>query len=268
MINRGPRIKNISNDTEAISYINNISGNNYTNIDDALLWTSSQDDIYVHNKYVENVVTDGLVLYLDASNLGSYPGTGNVWYDMSGNENNCNFNNTPTYNSDGYFTFNGSSNYGTITNNSSLNFSSEMTLTMMLNHDYTSGRKNPWDQAYGGYGTITHENGSYLNMYFGDSGANAAPYVARRSNTTNINIWNYLSFMRDTSYTQWFQNGIYNSQTSHSYGTLTTTSNNIRIGCGYAGYWDGDMSIIFAYNRKLSNDEIEQNYNELKNRFI
>ena len=32
-----------------------------------------------------NVVTDGLVLYLDAGNTKSYPGTGTVWYDVSGN---------------------------------------------------------------------------------------------------------------------------------------------------------------------------------------
>jgi hypothetical protein len=31
------------------------------------------------------VVTDGLVLYLDAANRKSYPGTGTTWYDLTGN---------------------------------------------------------------------------------------------------------------------------------------------------------------------------------------
>ena len=31
------------------------------------------------------VVTDGLILYLDAANPRSYPGTGTRWYDISGN---------------------------------------------------------------------------------------------------------------------------------------------------------------------------------------
>jgi hypothetical protein len=33
-----------------------------------------------------NIVTNGLVLYLDAANTRSYPGTGTVWNDLSINE--------------------------------------------------------------------------------------------------------------------------------------------------------------------------------------
>ena len=34
------------------------------------------------------IVTDGLVLCLDAGNPKSYPGSGTTWYDLSGNGNN------------------------------------------------------------------------------------------------------------------------------------------------------------------------------------
>ena len=37
---------------------------------------------------VSGIVTDGLKLYLDASNPASYPGSGTTWYDLSGNGNN------------------------------------------------------------------------------------------------------------------------------------------------------------------------------------
>ena len=37
---------------------------------------------------VSGIVTDGLKLYLDASNPASYPGSGTTWYDLSGNNNN------------------------------------------------------------------------------------------------------------------------------------------------------------------------------------
>ena len=33
------------------------------------------------------IVTSGLLLYLDAANPKSYPGSGNFWYDVSGNGN-------------------------------------------------------------------------------------------------------------------------------------------------------------------------------------
>ena len=32
-----------------------------------------------------NLVTDGLIMYLDAGNAQSYSGSGNTWYDLSGN---------------------------------------------------------------------------------------------------------------------------------------------------------------------------------------
>ena len=44
------------------------------------------------------IVTDGLVLSLDAGNVKSYPGTGATWFDKSGNNSNGALNNGPTFN--------------------------------------------------------------------------------------------------------------------------------------------------------------------------
>ena len=49
-----------------------------------------------------NVVTDGLVLALDAGNAKSYPGSGTSWSDLSGQGNNGTLTNGPTYSSDRY----------------------------------------------------------------------------------------------------------------------------------------------------------------------
>ena len=45
------------------------------------------------------LVTNGLVLCLDAANKLSYPGSGTTWYDLSGNANNGTLTNGPTFNS-------------------------------------------------------------------------------------------------------------------------------------------------------------------------
>ena len=37
--------------------------------------------------YNPSVITDGLMVYLDASNKASYAGTGVTWYDLLGNKN-------------------------------------------------------------------------------------------------------------------------------------------------------------------------------------
>ena len=39
--------------------------------------------------YNTSVVRDGLVLYLDAANSKSYPGSGTTWFDLTGNNNNA-----------------------------------------------------------------------------------------------------------------------------------------------------------------------------------
>ena len=62
---------------------------------------------------------------------------------------------------------------------------------------YTSGRRNPWDQAYGGYGTWTHEQGeSNINNYFGDAGSNTSPYTSGRGSGsgTTRDQWNLYDY--------------------------------------------------------------------------
>jgi hypothetical protein len=52
--------------------------------------------------YGANVVTDGLVLHLDAANVKSYLGSGTVWKDLSGKGHNGTLINGAAYNSNGY----------------------------------------------------------------------------------------------------------------------------------------------------------------------
>jgi hypothetical protein len=68
------------------------------------------------------IVTNGLVLSLDAADRNSYPGTGTSWFDMSGNGNTGTLTNGPTYstNNGGIFGF-VSDDFVTIPENSALN---------------------------------------------------------------------------------------------------------------------------------------------------
>ena len=57
------------------------------------------------------LVSDGLVLHLDASKTASYPGTGNTWFDIAGTEENGDIKSGVTYDAvdGGVMSFNGSS---------------------------------------------------------------------------------------------------------------------------------------------------------------
>ena len=81
-----------------------------------------------------DIVYDNLFIHLDAGNPISYPGSGNTWYDLSGNCNNFNVLST-AWNSNGYFVFNG--NYGYAKKSSDINLSGDVTycvLTLPLNN--------------------------------------------------------------------------------------------------------------------------------------
>lgn len=218
--------------------------------------------------YGPRIVLDGLSLALDAADKRSYSGSGSVWYDLSGFANNCTLVNTPTHNGN-YFTFNGTNTYGTITSNSSsLNFSEAQTIMIVMRHTYTVGRKNPWDQAYGGYGTWTHEQGVNINYFFGDNGGNNVPYSNITSTTTSTGVWNVMCTTRDTSQCKWYKNGTLTGTVSNIYGGVPYTTTSITIGNGYAGYWEGDMACVLAYDICLTGGQVLENFNALRRRFV
>lgn len=64
------------------------------------------------------IVTNGLVLALDAANNKSYPGSGVTWYDLSGNGNNGTLTNGPTFNVGnlGSIVFDGTNDYVSFNN--------------------------------------------------------------------------------------------------------------------------------------------------------
>ena len=63
--------------------------------------------------YNPSIVTDGLVLCVDAANTKSYPGSGTTWTDISSKGNNGTLTNGPTFSSGngGAIVFDGTNDY-------------------------------------------------------------------------------------------------------------------------------------------------------------
>lgn len=72
-------------DSQVINFLSQKAGVSFSELTAALAWSLTQSDILVVNKNYENIVTDGLIFNLDAGFVPSYPGTGNTWYNLSGN---------------------------------------------------------------------------------------------------------------------------------------------------------------------------------------
>ena len=60
-----------------------------------------------------NLIEDGLILSLDSADINSYSGSGSSWVDTSNNANTFTLVGSPTY-SNSTFTFNGSTQYASI----------------------------------------------------------------------------------------------------------------------------------------------------------
>lgn len=217
--------------------------------------------------YNTSIIREGLALQLDAANVKSYPGSGAIWTDLSGKNNHATLFNAPTF-SNGFVSWNGTNQFAQVTaNQTSLDFRLEQTIIIWMRHSFTTGRRNPWDQAYGGYGTWTHETGTNINYFYGSAGSNATPYTAITSGATVKNVWNMMASTRNTSLASWYINGNLGTSSANLYPSQPVTSSNIRIANGYAGYWLGDIGQVIAYTRSLTATEIKQNFEATRGRY-
>lgn len=258
----GPSIHCARTDSDLIRLTNQIAGANYTTVSQCFNGLASRPDVIIVNRSYTSIVTDGLILNLDASFSASYPKVGTTWYDISGSNNNGQMVNGLAFNNGGWMDFDGVDDYVWIPYNDETmrGWADQQTIMVWEYHDFTTGRRNIWNQAYGGYGTWTHEGGSNVNYYWGNSGVNNVPYTSANSGETARGKWNVLCITRDNGVVNWYQNGVLTSSRDNPYAVLAATTEGITIGNGYAGPWQGRMSKILAYTRALNETEVFQNY--------
>ena len=269
---QGPSIYVAANDAELISLTNRIAGTSYTTVGECLTWFSTQTDKMVLNKDYELISTDGLVLNLDAGFTPCYPKTGTTSYDISPAGNNGSLINGVLYNSDGW-SFDGSNDYINIPFSSTMNFSLAQTICIWMKPSTgaSNARRNPYNQAYGGSGTLTHEPNGTINYYFGTNGGNNTPYVGIGSGFTVVaNETAFITVTRDQTLNtcKWYKNSVlYTNTSAGSYVSTANGNSPITIGSGYAGTFIGDIFNVIVYNRSLSQNEISTIYNSTKTRF-
>ena len=161
--------------------------------------------------------------------------------------------------------FNGSSDYVQVNNDPTIQITGNQTISLWLYPNNFSSRKNPYNKAYGGEGTITQETNGSLNYYYGTNGGNSSPYqgVGTTSGALTANTWNHVVLVRNLTTMQisWYINGSHNSTTTASYASATAGSSNLYIGAGYAGYYDGKIDEVMLFNRALSLSEVQALYN-------
>ena len=213
--------------------------------------------------YFGGIVTNGLVLDLDAAKTDSYPGTGTSWYDISGNNNNGTLTNGPTFSGIGKqasIVFDGSDDFVRTNSGSGINLTNIFTTFIWV-------KFNSYDTVLLGSDTFSDsgyplyvENAN--NLYIAAGGT----YTSTTTASLSTNQWIYLTVVRNNTSVTWYKNGI-NIGTS----TLTSSSSNVlkSIGSYNAGgfYLNGNIASTQIYNRALSATEVSQNFNALRGRY-
>jgi hypothetical protein len=222
------------------------------------------------------IVTNGLVLCLDAANQKSYPGTGTTWTDLSGNGNNGTLVNGVGYNSSnlGSLSFDGVNDYVNLSSALNLSTNTGFTMCLFLQQN-TTQTNSAWNYFYslnspqieiGAFGT------SSTSFNFKDNSIN--------STVTSSNLvisWSYIAFGTNPTTRIPF---IYTYNSSGSFfATSATAFSNTTIGferlfiTGTSGgpggtqYYGAKCAVISAYNRALAAAEISQNFNALRGRY-
>jgi len=216
--------------------------------------------------YGPRVVTDGLVLALDAADVSSYPGSGTTWTDLSGNGNNGTLVNGVGY-SGGSLSFDGVNDYVNIPY-SDLKFNFADTVSVCV-----WAKISPNGDKYGTLVTQRTNVGTGFQTYvinsklYADGGSvNPGLYGTTTIPTDSIFFATFI-FNKSDSTLKIFKDAVFESQTTYP-GTIQDTYP-IRIGNGAFGDgpFPGNISQVSIYNKALTASEIQQNFNALRGRF-
>jgi hypothetical protein len=224
-----------------------------------------------------NMVTDGLVLYLDAANTKSYPGSGTTWTDIAAG-NNGTLVNGPTYSTSGAgsIVFDGADDR--VSRTTSINTGQNFTINAWIYPTLLGTTRRAVAASSYNYTSISgwfFSTGGGINNSFFISVGNDNAYRIAAANTLSLNQWVYISAVCQNGgeLINLYKNGIETSYalTSLSTKTLTYTYPQFNVGFrdvgGTTDPYTGNISVVQIYNRALSATEILQNYNTTKTRF-
>lgn len=220
-----------------------------------------------------NIIKDGIVFWYDCLFQTSYPASGTTWYDLSGNDDDATLGNGVGYNSadGGSLTFDGVDDF--VDTNVVYNLDTsdtEFSITLWF--------KGP-PKATSSILIANYNNRPVpFNVYLRNDGKvgtatrNAANVLLTlvSTNTFNDNVWHYAVYQKSgaSSYSL-YVDGNLEASSSANLGAIFP---NISIYIGQLRLFGqdvflGNIAHVTLYDRALSSNEINHNYDQMKVRF-
>jgi hypothetical protein len=211
-----------------------------------------------------------LVLSLDASDANSFnKNNGRVWSDLSGNNTSGSIINGPSLNNDSYgsFNFNGINSY--ITTNTNLALSNATLLCWIKRNGNQDNYDGILFSRTPSLATGLHIwSGQQLGYHWND---NSSTYTWNSGLVVPNNIWCMVALtISPTVGIAYLGQSDTITSATNTIAHNTATSLNFNIGADPATigrYFSGSIANIEIYNRALSSQEIQSNYNQFKTRF-
>ena len=245
------------------------------------------------------IVTDGLVLCLDAADNNSYPGSGNTWYDLSGYGISGTLQNGASFDSGdlGNITFDGVDDYVQLSNFNNIKNLTQGTVSVTFKWSAGESVKllyigNPsYSSLASGFymwcgNTTSAATDEGLRVLFRDTSNNTLFDLLERHNSNTYyyrnSKFNIFTVVQNGTYPNFYLNDQnltnslehWSNSTPTNYGAFFNdiSITDFVIGADYANQsirTNREQSItnIRIYNRALTAQEIQQNYNATKTRF-
>lgn len=226
--------------------------------------------------YNPSIVRTGLVMYLDAANGKSYPGSGTLWTDLTGTGNNGTLTNGPTFNSAnlGSIVFDGSNDTVIISDNNSLQLTLEKTLSCWVYMGATStGCKIVGKATSSALGMALTYGWSSGGFQAAAWNATSLPSIAPDA-SRDVAKWVFLTGVQ-TATTRFVyaldSAGLRSSSLVSTAGQSWNNGVNFTLGLTA----DGGSPVpantriagVMVYNRALSLNEVNRNFRALRGRF-
>jgi len=216
--------------------------------------------------------TTNLLLYLDATQQQSYPGSGTAWKDLSKNgPRTCNLTNGPTFTTanNGAIVFDGVDDYVACGNLGSFPF--EGTISFWMYSTAVENYRNPFSTAYlAGNACIRFEQYTTVSPYGGFNliiGNDQGTYVSYDYSPTAVltpNTWYniVLAWNTGSSSLSGYMNSVSKFTTNNNVNWPSTLPS-VTLGSGFDSgrYFKGRIAFAQIWNRALKATEIFQNYN-------
>jgi hypothetical protein len=224
------------------------------------------------------IVTNGLILYLDAFNPSSLSGSDSTWYDLSNNSNHFTLYNSPPHLGNA-LKFNGTTQYGQCVNNTFGNFGTG-SFTVEYAYNVSSSIA---------YGPIIMKKASMINnttlynqpgwgfnpgaaaFIMAPTGAFGVDFTLNNTLLSNVHITHVMERNGISITGSTYQNGQLLTTLSTTFDLNNSIDNTITASIMYTagenGYRSGSLYLIRTYNRNLSTEEVSQNFNATRARF-